>query len=58
MYIQLAADWVDIFGTSTKQEKIYLKPRCTPFPGNMLINPENVATRCACEHERASGVYH
>ncbi len=28
-------------------EKTYLKPRCTPFPGNMSFNPETVAKRWA-----------
>ncbi len=31
------------FDTPTKQEKTYLKPHCTPFPGNMSFNPETVA---------------
>ncbi len=42
-----AADWADIFDTPTKQEKTYLKPHCTPFPGNMSFNPETVAKRWA-----------
>ncbi len=33
------------FDTPTKQEKTYLKPRCTPFSGNMSFNPETVAKR-------------
>ncbi len=24
----------------------HLKPRCTPFPGNMSFNPETIAKRC------------
>ncbi len=47
VYIHVAADWADIFDTPTKQEKTYLKQRCTPFSGNMLFNPETVAKRCA-----------
>ncbi len=47
VYIHVAADWADIFDTPTKQEKTYLKPRCTPFPGNMSFNPETVAKRWA-----------
>ncbi len=35
------------FDTTTKQEKTYLKPRCTPFPGNMSFNPETVAKHWA-----------
>ncbi len=45
--LHVAADWADIFDTLTKQEKTYLKPHCTPFPGNMSFNPETVAKRCA-----------
>ncbi len=33
------------FDTPTKQEKMYLKPCCTPFPGNMSFNLETVAKR-------------
>ncbi len=42
-YIHVASDWADIFDRHTKQEKTYLKPRCTPFPENMSFNPETVA---------------
>ncbi len=37
----------DIFDTPSKQEKTYLKPHCTPFPGNMSFNPETVEKHCA-----------
>ncbi len=47
VYLHVAADWADIFDTPTKQEKTYLKPRCTPFPGNMSFNPETIAKCCA-----------
>ncbi len=43
----VAADWADISDTLTKQEKTHLKPRCTPFPGNMSLNPKTVAKRWA-----------
>ncbi len=33
--LYVAADWADISDTPTKQEKTYLKPCCTQFPGNM-----------------------
>ncbi len=39
----VAADWAEISDTPTKQEKTHLKPRCTPFPGNMLFSSANVA---------------
>ncbi len=45
VYTHVAADWADISDTPTKQEKTYLKPRCTPFPGNMSFNPKTVAKR-------------
>ncbi len=58
IYIHVAADWADIFDTPTKQEKTYLKPRCTPFPGNMSSSRETIAKHCACvcELERAADV--
>ncbi len=39
----VAADWAEISDTPTKQEKTHLKPRCTPFPGNMLFSSATVA---------------
>ncbi len=38
--------FADIFDTPTKQEKTYLKPHCTPFPGNMSFNPETIEKHC------------
>ncbi len=43
VYTHVAADWADIFDPPNKQDQTYLKPRCTPFPGNMSFNPETVA---------------
>ncbi len=44
IYIHVAADWADISGTPTKQEKTYLKPRCTPLhtvSWKHVVQPEN-----------------
>ncbi len=45
--LSVAADWADISYPQNKRK--HLKPRCTPFPGNMSFNLKNIAKHWASE---------